>query len=179
MKHIAQNRTKMPGKWENQQNGANGTTSKNQPKQSVKAELLNRYVKNTMTYISNTGAEFTDSKKWFTRHKNETSKPRYTTTGVHQELENQEEHEKKEKNTLESGCQWLEKMLLCNDISVSRFLQDVIDILGCRGDKVNTLCLYGMTNTGQSLLAGLIISPLRVNCCALINISGCYNNSTW
>ena len=46
-------------------------------------------------------------------------------------------------------------MLLDNDISVNAFLRDVIAMMDCERDKANILYLYGMTNTGKTLLVGL------------------------
>ncbi|VUZ38810.1 unnamed protein product [Hymenolepis diminuta] len=53
-------------------------------------------------------------------------------------------------------------LLNSNRIDIHELLQDIIDIMDKRSAKVNTLCFYGETNTGKTMLITLITSHLTV-----------------
>lgn len=60
------------------------------------------------------------------------------------------------------GANWLMMLLNQNGIDIKELLTDIITIMDKKTTKVNTLCFKGQTNTGKTLLTGLITSHLTV-----------------
>ncbi|CDS36689.1 non capsid protein NS 1 [Echinococcus multilocularis] len=59
------------------------------------------------------------------------------------------------------SIQWLEDMFSANAIAVVDFAITLRIIMNCEDEKINTLVLYGPTNTGKSLICKLMTSFLE------------------
>ncbi|EUB54064.1 Non-capsid protein NS-1 [Echinococcus granulosus] len=59
------------------------------------------------------------------------------------------------------SIQWLEDMFLANEIALVDFAITLRIIMNCEDEKINTLVLYGPTNTGKSLICKLTTTFLE------------------
>ncbi|EUB54832.1 Non-capsid protein NS-1 [Echinococcus granulosus] len=62
------------------------------------------------------------------------------------------------------SIQWLEDMFSANEIAVVDFAITLRIIMNCEDEKINTLVLYGPTNTGKSLICKLTTTFLEHGC---------------
>lgn len=62
------------------------------------------------------------------------------------------------------GIMLLKLIFYMNNIDVKKFFNDVDNIIDCKLDKINTLCLVGNSDSGKSTLSKVLSSNLKKAC---------------